>query len=150
MLVAMSALGVSVVVTDERVGVPSLLVGEPLLFVAIGSGVSELLLAVLLMALRVVGVTKLTVRVVLTAFASVGSVGKVTIPVIGLYVPPSDAVTPIKPGMMLSVMVTLVAGSGPLFVVVRLYVTVDPTVLTIGPLLVVTRSAMRSVTVVKT
>lgn len=84
MLVTTSALGLSVVVTDELVGVPSLLVGEPLLLVTIGSGVAELLLAVLLMALRVTGGTKLTVRVVVAAFASVASAGKVTIPVVGL------------------------------------------------------------------
>ena len=71
-------------VTDELVGVPSLLVGEPLLLVTIGSEVSELLLAVLLMALRVTGGTKLTVLVVVAAFASVASAGKVTIPVVGL------------------------------------------------------------------
>ncbi len=84
LLVTTSALGLSVVVTDELVGVPSLLVGEPLLLVTIGSGVAELLLAVLLMALRVTGGTKLTVRVVVAAFASVASAGKVTIPVVGL------------------------------------------------------------------
>ena len=83
-MVTTSALGLSVVVTDELVGLPSLFVGEPLLLVAIGSGVAELLLAVLLMALSVAGGTKLTVRVVVPAFSSVGSSGKVTIPVVGL------------------------------------------------------------------
>ena len=83
-MVTTSALGLSVVVTDELVGLPSLFVGEPLLLVAIGSEVAELLLAVLLIVSSVTGVTKLTVRAVVPAFASVGSVGKVTIPVVGL------------------------------------------------------------------
>ena len=83
-MVAKSALGVSVVLTVELVGVPSLLVGEPLLLVAIGSGVVELLRAVLLMAVRLIGGTKLIFRVAVAAFASAGSVGNVTTPVAAL------------------------------------------------------------------
>ena len=54
-MVARSALGAILVVTVELVGVPSLLVGEPLLLVARRSKVASLLLAVLLMPLRVAG-----------------------------------------------------------------------------------------------
>lgn len=70
--------------TLELVGVPSWLVAEPLLLVLTGSGVVELLRAVLLTDIRVAGAMKLTVRVAVFAFASVPSTGKVTRPETGL------------------------------------------------------------------
>ena len=88
----------------------------PLLLPGVGSGVAEVLLAVLLTALMLAGAIKPIVRVTVVALAMVTG-AKVTIPVVELYVPPSDAVTPIKPGMMLSVIVTLLAELGPLLTV---------------------------------
>jgi hypothetical protein len=68
--------------------------------------------AVLLMV-PVFGTIKLTVRVTVVAFAKLAIAGKVTSPVIGSYTPPSEAETPVKPEMMLSVITTLVALLGP-------------------------------------
>ena len=98
-----------VVLTLELGFVPSLLPG-------VGSGVAEVLRAVLLTAVRVAGAIKPIARVTVVALAMVTG-GKVTIPVVELYVPPSDAVTPVNPGMMLSVIVTLLAELGPLLTV---------------------------------
>ena len=112
LVVAMSAPAGSeliVVLTLELGFVPSLLPG-------VGSGVAEVLRAVLLTAVRVAGAIKPIVRVTVVALAMVTG-GKVTIPVVELYVPPSDAVTPVNPGMMLSVIVTLLAELGPLLTV---------------------------------
>ena len=98
-----------VVLTLELGFVPSLLPG-------VGSGVAEVLLAVLLTALMLAGAIKPIVRFTVMPLAIVTGV-KVTIPVVELYVPPSDAVTPVNPGMMLSVIVTLLAELGPLLTV---------------------------------
>ena len=81
LVVARSALGVIVVVTLELVGVPSLLVVEPLLLRLFGSGVADRLRAVLLMVLSVAGATKLTVRGSVAPFASVATGGNETMPV---------------------------------------------------------------------
>ena len=102
--------GVRVVVTIAPTAVPSL-------FPGVGSGVLEVLRAVLL-TLPELGATKLMVRVVLVVLVKL-TAGKVTIPVAVLYVPPSDILTPVKPAMMLSVIVTLSAVLGPLFCVER-------------------------------
>ena len=75
LVVITSAPGVRVVVTTAPTDVPSLLPG-------VGSGVLEVLLAVLL-TLPELGAMKLIVRVVLTVFAKVIA-GKVTIPVVVL------------------------------------------------------------------
>jgi hypothetical protein len=81
-VVVISALGVIVVVTEELVGVPSLLVLLPSLFEGSGSGVVELLRAVLLRLRTFAGATKLMVRdTVPTGKDAI--VGKVTTPVTG-------------------------------------------------------------------
>jgi hypothetical protein len=82
----------------------------------VGSGVVELLLAVLL-TLPELGATKLTV--LSTAAAPLGKLAmgrKVTMPVVGLYVP-LETTTDVKPGTMVSVIVTSVAVLGPMFCV---------------------------------
>jgi hypothetical protein len=88
----------------------------PLLLLELGSGVLEVLLAMLLTVVPA-GAMKLMVRVVLAVLVRVTG-GKVTIPVPLLYVPPSDTLTPVKPGMILSVIVTFSAVLGPMFCVV--------------------------------
>ena len=76
-----------------------------------GSGVADVLLAVFVTPDA--GGTKLTVLATVAVLAKVATGGKVTKPVVALYVPPLETTTPVKPGMMLSVTVTLVAGLGP-------------------------------------
>ena len=85
----------------------------------VGSGVLELLLAVLLTLPPPLGATKLTVLATAAAapLAKLGMDGKVTMPVVALYVPPLETTTDVKPGTMLSVMVTFVATLGPMFCV---------------------------------
>ena len=78
----------------------------------------ELLLAVLL-TLPPLGATKLTVLATAAA-APLGKLamgGKVTMPVFALYVPPLETTTDVKPGTMLSLIVTSVAVLGPMFCV---------------------------------
>jgi len=106
LVVTTSAWGVIVVVT-----VPVLLPG-------VGSGVLELLVAVLL-TLPELGATKLTVLATAAPapLAKLAMGGKVTIPVVALYVPPLETTTDVKPGTMLSVIVTFVATLGPMFCV---------------------------------
>ena len=106
MAVTTSAWGVRVVVNVE------------VLLPGVGSGVLELLLAVLL-TLPELGATKLTVLATAAAapLAKVGIAGKVTMPVVALYVPPLETTTDVKPGMMLSLIVTFVATLGPMFCV---------------------------------
>jgi len=106
LVVTTSAWGVRVVVT-----VVVLLPG-------VGSGVLELLLAVLL-TLPPLGATKLTVLATAAAapLAKLGMDGKVTMPVVALYVPPLETTTDVKPGTMLSLIVTFVARLGPMFCV---------------------------------
>jgi len=84
----------------------------------VGSGVLELLLAVLL-TLPELGATKLTVLATAAAapLAKLASGGKVTMPVVALYVPPLETTTDVKPGTMLSLIVTFVATLGPMFCV---------------------------------
>jgi hypothetical protein len=77
--------------------------------------VLELLLAVLLTSLPELGATKLTVLVSTAPLSKLGMTGKVTMPVFGSYVPSLD--TNVKPGMMLSLIVTCVAAFGPMFCV---------------------------------
>ena len=102
--------GVRVVVT---VAVGSL----PLLLPGVRSGVLELLLAVLL-TLPELGATKLTVLATAAApLAKLGMAGKVTMPVVALYVPLLETTTDVKPGTMLSLIVTSVAVLGPMFCV---------------------------------
>ena len=113
LVVMTSAVGVRVVVTVA--------VGEvPLLLPGVGSGVLELLLAVLLTLMPELGAMKLTVLATAAAapLAKLASGGKVTMPVVALYVPPLEMTTDVKPGTMLSVIVTFVAALGPLFCVV--------------------------------
>ena len=88
------------------------------LLAGVGSGVLELLLAVLL-TLPPLGATKLTVLVTAAAapLAKLGMAPKVTMPVVALYVPPSETTTDVKPGTMVSVIVTFVAALGPMFCV---------------------------------
>ncbi len=107
MVVTTSAWGVRVVVT--------LVVLLP----GVGSGVLELLLAVLLTLSPELGATKLTVLATAAAapLAKLGIAGKVTMPVVALYVPPLETTTDVKPGTMLSLIVTFVATLGPLFCV---------------------------------
>ena len=90
----------------------------PLLLPGVGSGVGELLLAVLL-TLPELGATKLTVLATAAAapMSKLGMAGKVTMPVVALYVPPLETTTDVKPGTMLSVIVTSVAVLGPMFCV---------------------------------
>lgn len=110
MTVATSALLVNVVVTvDEG--------PEPLLFPGVGSAVSEVLRAVLAIV-PLLGTVTLTVLLALEALGISTIAGNVTIPVTGLYVPLLEALTPVKPGIRLSVMTTLVAGLGPLLLAV--------------------------------
>jgi hypothetical protein len=105
LVVTTSAWGVRVVVT-----VAVLLPG-------VGSGVLELLLAVLL-TLPELGATKLTVLSTAAApLAKLGMGGKVTMPVVALYVPPLETTTDVKPGTMVSLIVTSVAAFGPMFCV---------------------------------
>ena len=89
----------------------------PLLLAGVGSGVAELLLAVFLTLAPDSGAMKLIVLATVAVLAKVATGGKVTMPVVALYVPPLETTTPVKPGMMLSVTVTLVAGLGPLLTV---------------------------------
>jgi hypothetical protein len=79
LVVTTSAVGVKAVVT---VAVGAL----PLLLPGVGSGVAELLLAVLLMLGPDAGATKLTVlaRALAAPLAKLATGGKVTIPVVGL------------------------------------------------------------------
>jgi hypothetical protein len=90
----------------------------PLLLSGVGSGVLELLLAVLL-TVPELGATKLTVLSTAAAapLAKLAMGGKVTMPVVALYVPPLETTTDVKPGTMLSVIVTSVAVLGPMFCV---------------------------------
>ena len=90
----------------------------PVLLPGVGSGVLELLVAVLL-TLPELGATKLTVLATAAAapLAKLGMGGKVTMPVFVLYVPPLETTTDVKPGTMLSVIVTFVAVFGPIFCV---------------------------------
>ena len=104
MVVTTSAWGVRVVVT-----VAVLLSG-------VGSAVLELLLAVLL-TLPPLGATKLTVLGTTAPLAKLGMDGKVTMPVVALYVPLLETTTDVKPGTMLSLIVTFVAVLGPMFCV---------------------------------
>jgi len=108
-VVTTSAWGVIVVVTVEVGSLPLLLPG-------VGSGLLELLLAVLLM-LPELGATKLTVLATAAAapLAKLAIGGKVTMPVVALYVPPLETTTDVKPGTMLSLIVTFVAVLGPMF-----------------------------------
>ena len=82
----------------------------------VGSGVLELLRAVLL-TLPPLGATKLTVLATAAAapLAKLAMGGKVTMPVVALYVPPLETTTDVKPGTMLSVIVTSVAVLGRCF-----------------------------------
>ena len=88
------------------------------LLTGVGSGVLELLRAVLL-TLPPLGATKLTVLATAAAapLAKLAMGGKVTMPVVALYVPPLETTTDVKPGTMLSVIVTSVAVLGPMFCV---------------------------------
>jgi hypothetical protein len=106
LVVTTSAWGVRVVVTVS------------VLLSGVGSGVLELLLAVLL-TLPELGATKLTVLSTAASapLAKLGRAGKVTMPVVGSYVPPLETTTDVKPGTMLSVIVTSVATLGPMFCV---------------------------------
>jgi hypothetical protein len=96
--------GVRVVVT-----LAVLLTGE-------GSRVLELLLAVLLTSMPELGATKLTVLVTALAapLTKLALGRKVTMPVVISYVPP-ETTTDVKPGTMLSVIVTFIAVLGPMF-----------------------------------
>ena len=109
MVVTTSACGVIFVVT-VAVGSP------PLLLPGVGSGVLEPLLAVLL-TLPELGATKLTVLATAAPLAKLAMGWKVTMPVVALYVPPLETTTDVKPGTMLSVIVTSVAALGPMFCV---------------------------------
>ena len=111
MVVTTSAWGVIVVVT---VAVGSL----PLLLPGVGSGVLELLRAVLL-TVPELGTTKLTVLSTAASapLAKLGRGGKVTMPVVALYVPLLETTTDVRPGTMLSLIVTSVAVLGPMFCV---------------------------------
>ena len=84
----------------------------------VGSGVPEIWLAVLL-TLPPLGATKLTVLATAAAapLAKLRMGGKVTMPVVALYVPPLETTTDVKPGTMLSVIVTFDATLGPMFCV---------------------------------
>jgi hypothetical protein len=83
----------------------------------VGSTVLELLLAVLL-TLPELGATKLTVLATAAApLAKLAMAGKVTMPVVASYVPPLETTTDVKPGTMVSVIVTFVAVFGPMFCV---------------------------------
>ena len=89
------------------------------LLAGVGSGVLELLLAVLL-TLPELGATKLTVFSTVTPLAKLSKLGmswKVTMPVSALYVPPGERTTDGTRGAMVSVIVTSVAVLGPMFVV---------------------------------
>jgi hypothetical protein len=90
----------------------------PLLLPGVRSGVLELLRAVLL-TLPELGTTKLTVlnTAASAPLAKLGRGGKVTMPVVGSYVPPLETTTDVKPGTMLSVIMTSVAVLGPMFCV---------------------------------
>ena len=99
-MVTTSAWGVIFVVT-VAVGEP------PLLLPGVGSGVGELLLAVLL-TLPELGATKLTVLATAAPLAKLVMGWKVTMPVSALYVP-LETTTDVKPGTMLSLIVTSVA-----------------------------------------
>jgi hypothetical protein len=68
---------------------------------------------VLLTSLPELGATKLTVLVTVAPLSKLGMVGKVTTPLSASYVPSSDR--NIKPGTMLSLIVTSVAAFGPMF-----------------------------------
>jgi hypothetical protein len=104
-----------------RVGVgvgARVVVTVAVLLPGVGSAVLELLLAVLL-TLPPLGATKLTVLATAAAapLAKLRMDGKVTMPVVALYVPPLETTTDVKPGTMLSLIVTFVAVLGPMFCV---------------------------------
>ena len=109
MVVTTSAWGVIFVVT-VAFGSP------PLLLPGVGSGVGELLLAVLL-TLPSLGATKLTVLTTAAAPLAKLAMGKVTMPVFASYVPPGERTTDGTRGTMVSVIVTCVAALGPMFCV---------------------------------
>ena len=92
------------------------MVTVPVLLPGVGSGVLEPLLAVLL-TLPELGATKLTVLATAAPLAKLGRASKVTMPVSALYVPPGERTTDVKPGTMLSLIVTSVAALGPMFCV---------------------------------
>ena len=79
----------------------------------------ELLVAVLLTLPPELGATKLTVLATAAPapLAKLAMGGKVTMPVVTLYVPPLETTTDVKPGTMLSVIVTFDATLGPMFCV---------------------------------
>jgi hypothetical protein len=111
LVVTRSAVGVRAVVTVAPGALPLLLAG-------LASGVAEVLLAVLLTLAPERGAMKLTVLATAGApLAKLAIAGKVTIPVVELYVPPLDTTTPVKPGTMLSVTVTFTAELCPLLTV---------------------------------
>ncbi len=89
----------------------------PLLLPGLGSGLLDVLLAVLTIGPMAVP-AKLTVLLALAALAREAIAVQVTIPVVALYVPPSDTLTPVKPGTKLSAIATLAAGLGPLLAAV--------------------------------
>jgi hypothetical protein len=110
--------GPVLVVTRSAWGVIFVLTVAELL-AGVGSGVLELLLAVLL-TLPELGATKLTVFSTVTPLAKLSKLGmswKVTMPVSALYVPPGERTTDGTRGAMVSVIVTSVAVLGPMFVV---------------------------------
>jgi hypothetical protein len=78
-----------------------------------GSRVLELLLAVLLTSLTELGATKLTVLVTTAPLSKLEMTGKVTMPLSGSYTPPWD--TNVKPGTMVSLIMTSAASLGPMF-----------------------------------
>jgi len=82
----------------------------------VGSAVVEVLLAVLL-TLPDAGAMKLTVLVTVAVLAKLAMGWKVTMPVVALYVPPLETTTDVKPGTMLSLIMTSVAVLGPMFCV---------------------------------
>ena len=87
-----------------------------LLLSGVGSGVLELLLAVLL-TLPELGATKLTVLSTAGSVLAKLMAGKVTMPVVAFYVPPLETSTDVKPGTIVSLIVTSVAVLGPMFCV---------------------------------
>ena len=90
---------------------------EPLLLLGSGSKVVDRLPGVWLM-MPVAGTTNFTWRLVLLPLVKLGIVGKVTTPVTASSVPLLDALTPVKPGMMLSVITTFSAAFGLLLAIV--------------------------------
>src|SRR5262245_42345673 len=131
----MSALG--------RVGV---MVTDAWLLSGLGSRVVDVTAEMFVNAVAVLGAVTTSVKVCDAPAASVAIVGHVT--TFPVNVPPPVALTNVAPAGSVSFTTTFAAADGPLFVTLRVYVTLVPVITLSGPCLVMATSATGSTVVV--